>query len=120
MACWQGIQSHTVAGPRRPLTDFPVQPNGFLSAGLSPTASNEAAFDPRKDVEPTLRQNEVNLPRVAGGEPRGVPAPRKRKAEEILPTNICEVVHSKAETQAAFEQSHPGSGRELGARDQNH
>ena len=96
MASWQGIQSHTVAGPRRPHTDFPVQPIGFLPSGLSPAAPGGTAFDPRKSDDGTLPPVEVNLPRVANGQTTRVSTAGKRKTQEILAADIREIIDAKA------------------------
>ena len=116
MASWQRIQSHTVAGPRRPLTDFPVQPNGCLSLGLSPTTSNDAAFDPRKFADRTWRPREVNLPSVPKADAPGVATTGERISEEILAPYVEEVVYAEAQPQAPIEHVDAESRGELGAR----
>ena len=104
MASWQRIQSHTVAGPRRPLTDFPVQPNGFLSVRSISNAFGEAVFDPRKERDRTLAPSEVKLPGVSNAEPPGETSPRQRITQQILPARVEQVIDAEAQTQPRFEQ----------------
>ena len=86
----------------------------FLRRSIS-NDFDEIAFDPRKKRDGSLGQNEVKLPGVAVAQPTGVPTPGERKAQQIVPAHVEQVVYSKAQSQAAFEQFDTTTGREDGA-----
>lgn len=99
-----------MAGPRRPLTDFPVQPNGFISVDLISNDFNEAAFNPRKSGNSSFVLSQVNLPRVTVAQPACVPASWKRIPQQILAAHIEKVIHSKAQTEPALEEIDADAG----------
>jgi hypothetical protein len=109
VASWQDIESHTVAGPRRPLTDFPVQPAAIVppaSLQHPKRLSRAEHLRPKLDGDTSFAASKVKraLPGMLVAHAAAEPEPRQWKAQQVLTANVQQVVDAEAEAQGTLEE----------------